>query len=147
MRPKERIKPFFDLVDWKQLQKRWNVKFPIKLDVLIDIGKYWNLYPDQRIGQVMINLGYIPDRMDIWLDEEWEVLRDQGIAPEEFLTWTSHYDKEGNKLKEPITRLIKDLDIEHINNILNSDLLYLNEETSTIFKNELKRRNENMDNK
>lgn len=119
MRPKERIKPFFDLVDWKQLQKKWNVEFPIKFDTMVDIGEYWNKYPDLRISQVLINMGYIPNNPGMWYyDEEWEILRDQGVPPEQFLTWTSYYDKDMKKLEEPKTRLIKDMCKSHINAVI-----------------------------
>jgi hypothetical protein len=39
------------------------------------------------------------------------------LNPEEYLTWTSNYDKDMNLLEVPITRLVKDLDSDHINAI------------------------------
>lgn len=123
MRPKERIPIFFELIDWEYLSKRWGFKKRIDKHVLnhipyINVSKYWLENPDQRIGQILINLELIPDKMNIWLDEEWEILRDQGIAPEEFLMWTSYYDKDMKPLEKPKTRLIKDMCKSHIENVI-----------------------------
>ena len=136
MRPIERIDNFLNLVDWDKLINRWelssedstNLQYKLRAELYIStspklnesnpIIKYWKDNPDQRFGQVLINLGIISNVIfRIWLDEESDILLDQGIAPEYCLYWTSIYDKDGNLLDKPISKLLKDLDTDHIVNI------------------------------
>ena len=140
MRPIERIDNFLNKVNWDKLWIRWNyIEFndTLRNKTLDDIIKYWKENPDQRIGQVLINLNLIPDRMDIWLDEEDSILLDQGIAPEECLYWTSIFNKDNERLLEPITKLICELEINHINTILTSSRLNLSDLYKQAFKNVL----------
>lgn len=123
MRPKERIKIFFDLIDWNKLSKRWGLKKNISNHILnhkpyINVSRYWLDNYDQRIGQVLINLNLIEDNFRIWNDEETNILIDQGIELREILFWESYYDKNKNLLPKPINRIIKDLTTDHIKNIL-----------------------------
>lgn len=121
MRPIERIVNFLNLVDWDKLEERWkqsnNLKCVMTNGVNTCIIDYWKENPDQRIGQVLINLGIVSDNLLIWNDEESDILLDQGVAPEYCLYWTSIYDKEGNLLDKPVSKLLKDLDTDHIVNI------------------------------
>lgn len=125
MRPIERIDNFLNKVDWNKLIERWQIKefqgflYQVRSNEYYShiIKDYWLANPDQRIGQVCINLGIFPDSLRIWSDEEEDILISQGIPPEECVYWTSIYDKQNNLLSVPITRLIKDLDINHILNI------------------------------
>jgi hypothetical protein len=123
MRSIERIDNFLKLVDWNDLLfRRWQIPFEdnelltkvIAYSNTPTIPEYWNENPDQRIGQVLINLNLIPDKLNIWNEEEEDILIEQGIAPENCLFWTSIFDKDGNKLLEPLTRLISDMDTDHI---------------------------------
>jgi hypothetical protein len=116
MRPKERIPIFLKLVDREKLAIRWNMdsyigELPGEKDA-------WEKVPDQRYGQFLINSGLLPDNFDIWMDEETDILLDQGIEAREFLLWGSRYDKNMNPLKEIKYSLIKNMDTEHIENIL-----------------------------
>lgn len=123
MRPIERIDNFINKVDIEFLAKRWKLEHGLLLDLLgwdnsskfID---YWKENPDQRIGQVLINLNLIPDDLFIWNDEEHEILLDQGVPMREVYTWTSYYDKDKNRLTTPIIKFIKDLDTDHVENII-----------------------------
>ena len=119
MRPIERINNFLNLVDWGKLANRWNITFDFfdQPSTLMKIGIYWINNPDQRIGQVLINLNLIDSTLGVWIDEESEILLNQGIAPEDCLYWTSIYNKDGNLLDEPVSKLLKDLDTDHILNI------------------------------
>ena len=73
----------------KKLIKRWQIKefqgFPYQVrsnEYYSHIIKdYWLANPDQRVGQVCINLGVFLDNLRIWSDEEWEILQDQGLEP------------------------------------------------------------------
>ena len=138
MRPTERIDNFLGKVNWKYLlEDRWKIT-PIfnfiKLDHITDIGIYWRNNPDQRIGQVLINLGMIPDSMKVWLDEESDILIDQGIAPEECLYWTSIMDKNKQLLDKPTPHLIKDMSIDHLQAII-KDGYTLSDNMKQAFKN------------
>ena len=162
MRPIERIDNFLEKVDWGNLiNTRWKLYKPIQ-DNLFDIlystsmvRTYWKENPDQRIGQVLINLGLInepyEDKNDshscnIWLDEEYTILEAQGLPPEECLFWTSNYDKHMNLLEKPIVRLVKDMSKNHIISIKSyfaSRDLTLPSNYITAFNNVLKSDNPN----
>ena len=58
------------------------------------------------------------------------------------MTWTSYFDEFGNRLEEPITRNIEDLDTIHIENILYSEYLFLSDEYKEAFEKELDKRKE-----
>ena len=122
MRPIERIDNFLEKVNWYKLfYDRWKLSptdvYKVEHERLLNIIEYWKENPDQRIGQLLINLELVPDNLKIWSDEEEDILISQGIPPEECVYWTSIYDRQNNLLSVPITRLIKDLDINHILNI------------------------------
>jgi hypothetical protein len=149
MRPKERIPIFFKLVDFKKLEKEWNVKMihqVLSSNLSKKVCDYWRENYDQRFGQVLINLGIVPDNFYIWNVEEEEILDKQGINPREYLLWGQCYDKEGNELPEVRYRLIKDLDTDHIEAILNSEYLHLSDQYRKVFEDEILLRDENMDN-
>jgi len=121
MRPIERIDNFLEKINWPELFKKWKIEeyAPSNWD---NFNKYfldyWKENPDQRIGQVLINLGIVPDSMEIWVTEESTILIDQGIPPEEVLYWTSMYDEKSELLDEPITRKVSTLTEEHIKRIV-----------------------------
>lgn len=131
MRNPERIGIFLRLVDWDKLEDRWtitvdNEKYkpsnePLKQvyeDNKEAIVDYWEMFPDQRIGQVLINLGLILDGFFIWNDEEYLILEDQGIEPREYYLWGSVFNKDGSVREETKWTVIKDLETEHLHNIL-----------------------------
>ena len=118
MRPHERIEHFLENVDWSKLQTRWGLDPDgLNLDTKI-VEDYWKENPDQRFGQVLINLGFIEDKLNIWIDEEYDILIAQGLETRDVIFWTSYYDKDNKLLDKPISRLIKDLDTEHIQTLL-----------------------------
>ena len=125
MRTIHRIQNFIDKVNWFDLiHNQWNI-YNSKLEAydtvkaielsLTNIKEYWELNPDLRISQVLISMSFIPNKEGMWYYmEESEILEAQVYSPEEYLFWTSLFDKDGNKLEKPITRLVKDLTKEHI---------------------------------
>lgn len=123
MRPIERIDNFLEKVDWGKLEERWGISpLSSKLHLChLDKDKLaiaWKEVPDQRFGQFLINSGFI-ENGDAWNDEEPKILEAQGLPPEDYVFWTSHLDEDGMELDEPITRLVANLDPEHIVNIKN----------------------------
>lgn len=146
MRPKERINNFLKKVDWDKLYKEWDVENSKPgdwKDFEQYFLKYWNENPDQRIGQVLINLGILPDRTTIYCAEESDILMNQGYAPEECIFWTSIYDENENLMSSPKSNLICDLSIDHIENILSymsRNNRNIEESLSRAFKNVLKQK-------
>ena len=146
MRPKERINNFLKKVDWDKLYKEWDVENS-KPEDWKDFEQYfleyWNKNPDQRIGQVLVNLGILPDRVPIYYAEESDILMNQGYAPEECIFWTSIYDENENLMSPPKSNLICDLSIDHIKNILSymdRNNRNIEESLSRAFKNVLKQK-------
>jgi len=121
MRPIERIDDFLKKVDWNDLlYNRWKLNKEIYYDKKIayaikpTVPEYWKENPDQRIGQVLINMQLVPNDIMIWNAEEPDILMSQGAPPEECLYWTSIYDKDMNPLDEPLTRKVSELTKDHI---------------------------------
>ena len=147
MRPKERINTFLSLVDFDKLEQRWETDISDSLRNLIlskAIKDFWLEHPDQRFGQMLINIGYIEDRLPIWMDEEDLILKDQGLPPREYLLWGSIYDKDHKPLEEIRWSLIKDMDTDHIKNILKDvkdNKMGIRKDYLDIFKQELILRN------
>jgi hypothetical protein len=153
MRPIERIDNFLKLVDWKKLARRW-LFAPIVLfdkcgyaDIVdIDVVPYWKNNPDQRIGQVLINLGLISDTIQIWSDEEHDILISQGVNPEDCVYWGVNYDKNRNPLPKTEWKLISELTTDHIEKILeevHKGMYNISNDYITIFKSILlKRKND-----
>jgi hypothetical protein len=132
MKHKKRILTFFKLVDWEKLDKRWSVSGRRCINNDISLGqhvmnyydiivKYWEENPEQRIGQVLINLGLINDSLFIWLDTEEDILESFGIPLSEFLLWGNAYDKNMNRLPEINWIRIKDMNTDHIKSVLNGE--------------------------
>jgi hypothetical protein len=147
MRPIERIDNFIKKVDWiKLLHTKWKVD---ESDIVCDkissmanpsLIEIWKQNPDQRIGQLLINLGLIDDSIERWCTEEYEILIDQGSLPEDCVYWTSIYAKDRTPLDIPETRLISDLTVDHIQNIIKfmrDHKGYVKEQTMQAFKNVL----------
>ena len=129
MRPPERIPIFLNLVDWNKLLFNFKIfkyqddidKTCFKIYKNLDLIKqYWADNPDLRISQVLVNTNIIRNVPGNWYyreDKTW--LDEQGIAPSEHYYWISRVDKEGNMLKKPKFSLVKDLEKNHLENIIN----------------------------
>lgn len=124
MRVLERIDNFLSKVDWGKLNDRWelrklipDLKSVLTTQINPTLVEYWKDNFDQRFGQALINSGLVPGNILIWIDEDEDILLDQGLPPEEVYYWKSNYDKDMNPLPKTIFKLIKDLDTDHIENI------------------------------
>ena len=108
MRSKKRIKPILKFIEDK-----------------------WNESPDQRFSQLLINLGIVTDNLRDWNTE----ITDLPI-PHEYIrgiqTWGTR-GKDGKSYKE---LYIKDLETEHIKNIIKTQT-HISDRFREIFKNEL----------
>jgi len=130
MRIKERIPVFLEKVDWPSLlTKVWKLDLSSEIlnDLIIEINaskeeikNYWLMYQDQRISQVLINLGLIPNMSGLWYYmEELEILKELGIPPREYLLWGHYIDRKNPESLRYSP--IKDLSTEHIKNILKEE--------------------------
>lgn len=86
---------------------------------LSEFYDYWSENYDQRLGQALINFGLIQDNLLIWIKEEVEWLIDKGyLNPEDIIFWRVNYNIDGTRKEETEYRLLKDLGINHIKNII-----------------------------
>lgn len=96
----------------------FNIKLTKPVELSEEFEKFWLENPDLRLGQALINYNVIKDST-VWFKEEDNWLIDHGYFKlEEIKFWGVNYDKEGNRLPETQYKLLKDLDIEHIKNII-----------------------------
>lgn len=54
---------FYPKVPTPFLLERWHKNWP-------RIKGYWLAHPDMRFGQMLINMGIVPDDLTVWLREE-----------------------------------------------------------------------------
>ena len=125
MRNKQRIDIVLKHIPWKQfIQDNIKLSKDSKvLDKLVEnvinnlsgIKKEWENHPDLRLGQLLINQGYVPDNYKLYNIEEVDWLIDNKVLKlEEICFWGSNYDKDLNRLTETKYRLLKDLEDSHI---------------------------------
>ena len=86
------------------------------------IKKTWNEHPDLRFGQLLCNLRLIPDidiENHIWnVEEDDWLIRNNYCNFEDIKFWGINYYKNGKKRKSIKYKLLKDLDLNHIKNII-----------------------------
>lgn len=86
-----------------------------------EIKEEWLKSPDQRFGQLLSNLGLVTKEIEdrIWNIEEDSWLIKNGYCNiEDIKFWGVNYYKNGKKRKTVKFKLLKDLDIDHIKNII-----------------------------
>lgn len=129
MRNKKRIDIVLKHIPWKQfIQDTTNLNKDSKiLDKLVEnvknnlekIEKEWKEYPDYRLGQLLINNGYIPDYYKLWnIEEDDWLIANKAVKIEDIKFWGNNYDKDMNRLSETRYVLLKDLEDAHIAAIL-----------------------------
>ena len=100
-----------DTSGWaKKLHENWNL-----------IEKEWLKSPDQRFGQLLSNLGLVSKEIEnhIWNIEEDDWLIKNGYCNiEDIKFWGVNYYKNGKKRKTTKFILLKDLDDDHIQNLI-----------------------------
>ena len=126
MRNKNRIQIVLDLMLNKEILLHFlNTSSQKLIDDLYnnweEIKEAWLKSPDQRFGQLLSNLGLVPkDIKDyIWNIEEDDWLIKNGYCNiEDIKFWGINYYKNGKQRKTTKFKLLKDLDIDHIQNII-----------------------------
>lgn len=100
-----------DTPGWaKKLHENWEL-----------IEREWNSCPDYRFGQLLSNLNLVDKKIEnhIWNIEEDEWLIKNGYCNiEDISFWGVNYYKNGKKRKSTKYKLLKDLDLDHIKNII-----------------------------
>ncbi len=86
------------------------------------ISKEWYKNYDYRLGQLLCNLRLIPDidiENHIWnVEEDDWLIRNNYLNFEDIKFWGVNYYKNGKKRKSTKYKLLKDLDLDHIKNII-----------------------------
>ena len=101
MRPKERIPIVLNNIIWKDFLKYLTfdenqISDIIKLIIenYSKIEQCWNDNPDYRLGQLLVNEGYIPDNSIAFYVEETEyMIKFKQCLPEELLFWGTRGDQ------------------------------------------------------
>ena len=131
MRRPERIPLFLDKIDGYVsvvLRDAYGLENDLDLEPTCEdiynnwdeIKSYWLDNPELRFTQVITSLGFIPNVAGFWYYiEEDEVLEKLGFSPQSYLLWGQYFDKDMNRLPEPIYRPIRELESDHILAILN----------------------------
>ena len=86
-----------------------------------DIKAYWEKHSDYRWGQLLSNLRLVDKETEnhIWNIEEDDWLIKNGYCNiEDIKFWGVNYYKNGKKRKSTKYKLLKDLDNDHIKNII-----------------------------
>ena len=121
MRLKKRIPVFLRLLDFDKLENRWGIEFDRELRDKLKSNSFmelWELVPDQRFGQFLINRMLVRDNSTVWFDEEYSILKDQGLPEREYMFWGRSFDKNMNRLSKTEYILIKDLTTNHVKAII-----------------------------
>ena len=110
-------------------------------EIIILLEQFWKDYPDQRLGQLLINHEVISNGF-IWNIEEVDWLIENNYFKfEELNFWGVNYNKEGKKLPKTKFKLLKDLDLEHIKAIkeyFKEKNLYINLKYTEYFDKRIK---------
>jgi len=126
MRNKLRISIVLDLMLNKETLLHFlNASSQKTIDIVYNhwerFEKEWKENPDQRFGQLLSNLDLVPKDIEnhIWNIEEDDWLIQNGYCNiEDIKFWGVNYYKNNKKRKTTKFKLLKDLDIDHIKNII-----------------------------
>ena len=94
----------------KKLHENWEL-----------IEKEWLKSPDQRFGQLLSNLGLVSKEIEnhIWnIDEDDWLIQNGYCNIEDIKFWGVNYYKNGKQRKSTKYKLLRDLDTDHIKNII-----------------------------
>jgi hypothetical protein len=87
-------------------------------EIIITLKGYWEKNYDQRLGQLLLN-NELTENGSVWHVEEVDwLIENEYLKFEDLNFWGINYDKDGNRLPETQFKLLKDLDLNHIKNII-----------------------------
>ena len=111
------------------------------LSNLEGIEKLWKENPDWRFSQVLVNSGLLPNYPGIWYyTEDEDIFVELGGEPRDIYFWGVNYTKDMERLPETKWTLIKDLETDHIEDILGGEYVREDSKYYKFFVDELKRR-------
>ena len=94
----------------KKLHENWHL-----------IENTWLLNPDLRFGQLLCNLNLVDENIE---DHIWNIEEDDWLVENNYCNienikfWGVNFYKNGKRRKTTKFKLLKDLDIDHIENII-----------------------------
>ncbi len=94
------------------------LSYKVFIENFKDLSNFWKEYPDLRFGQMLINKNVIFDGCQWNIEEVDWLVSNNFIDIEKIEFWGVNYDKNENRLKKTKFKLLKDLDLEHIKNII-----------------------------
>ena len=144
MRRPERIPIVLANIDWEKFltiadEKPSDDTLKGVFENLPKIKEEWTEYPDLRLGQLLINMKLSPDELWNLEEDHWMVETGQ-IDAKDIMFWGVNYTKDMVQLPETDFRLIRDLNTEHIEAILDGGYVIHNKVYEGYFENELERR-------
>ena len=150
MRPIERIDNFLDKVNFsKVINEIWKLNLSGEHIDMIELEKEylrkkWKENQDWRFSQLLVNVGLIPNVPGFWYyTEEYDLLEKLGYQPRETRYWGTNFTPEMKRLNKTEYKLIKDLDTEHIQAIIDGQWVGEKNPYYTLLTEELKlRKNE-----
>lgn len=87
-------------------------------ETIILLKQYWKTVPHQRMGQLLVNLG-MNIKPSCWIKEEVDWLIEHGYFKfEELNFWGTNFYKNGKRKPKTVYKLLKDLNLDHIENII-----------------------------
>jgi len=129
MRNPKRIPIILDKIDWQMFVNECAkdstdelTKKALLTRIQRDIKRirdFWLEYPDLRLGQLLINDGYLDDTQFAWNVEEidWMIKTGQ-LDFEDICFWGKNFDKDGNKLPKTEYITLREVTPEHAQAIL-----------------------------
>ncbi len=85
------------------------------------LRKYWLESPDLRLGQSLINLGYVKIKPDMLLynveEDDW-LIEEGYCKTEDIKFWGRNYDESGKRLAKTEYILLRDISDDHVSAIL-----------------------------
>ena len=102
---------------------------------------FWKENPDWRFTQVLVNSGLLPNYPGFWYHtEDEDIFVQLGGESRDIYFWGVNYTKDMERLPETKWTLIKDLETDHIEAILDGEYMRSGSKYYKLFKDELKRR-------
>ena len=146
MRRPERIPIVLANIDWEKFltiadKKPSDDTLDGIFNALDTLAEKWGKSPDVRLGQLLVNMGLAPDELFNLEEDQWMVDTGQ-IDAKDIMFWGVNYTKDMVQLPKTEFRLIRDLDTDHIEAILDGGFVRKGGTYEGYFENELERRNE-----
>lgn len=144
-----RIPIVIENIDWKlfitdvlEYGDDWEVNrlYNLIQATIEEIEDYWLENPDERLTQVLVNTGLIPNKPGFWYyteEVQW-MIEKKLVEPRDILFWGSIFDENGNRRPKTVWTPIKTITDDHLKAIVAYFTYNL---TPKVIKEEIKLRN------